>query len=91
MCNVITAVVLVDEVNKQKINNSFALMKHNRTLWVGMQMALHCCILGREVQSPVLVFWRFFFPLHLCDAVGAHSVYARMLVCHKKGTKWGGY
>ena len=32
MCNVITAVVLVDEVNKQKINNSFALMKHNRTL-----------------------------------------------------------
>lgn len=33
----------------------------------------------------------FFFPLHLCDAVGAHSVYARMLVCHKKGTKWGGY
>lgn len=45
---------------------------------------------GQGSAVTDLVFCRFFFPLHLCDAVGAHCVYACMLVCHKKGTKRGG-
>lgn len=59
-CDYSSGVVLVDEVNKQKINNSFALMKHNHALWVGMQVALNCCLPGREVQSPIWCFAVFF-------------------------------
>ena len=44
---------------------------------------------GQGSAVTRLVFWRF-FPLHLCDAVGAHCVYACMLVCHKREKTGGG-